>query len=64
MGVAPQLRWRLIIKPNSGLSASAGAQDSLAEPYLGPGLVGLWDTMGKSEAVGLKKESCLDILKW
>ena len=37
IGVAPQLRWRLIIKGNSGLSDSLpyGAQDSLAEPEIG-----------------------------
>ena len=34
VGVVPQLRWHLIIKANSGFSASwpNWAQDSLAEP--------------------------------
>ena len=63
MGVAPQLTWRLIIKANSGLSASwpHRAQGT----RLGPTLVGLLNTMGKGAVVGLnkfRKESCLDFL--
>ena len=63
MGVAPQLRWRLIIKANSGLSASWPHKAQGAR--LGPALVGLLNNMGKGAVVGLnkfQKESYLDIL--
>ena len=55
MGVAPQLRWRLIIKANSGLSISwpYWDQDSLASQTR-PRLVGLLNTMGKGAVVGMK----------
>ena len=62
MGVAPQLRWCLIIKANSGLSASWPHRAQGARP--GPALVGLLNTMGKGAVVGLnkfRKESCLNI---
>ena len=64
MSVAPQLRWHLIIKANSGLSASGPTGPWIvSRSQTRPRTGWSFDTIGKGAVVGLKKESCLDILQ-